>query len=391
MIFKKTTTDYWFTIEPYTFIGLTNKCALLYNTLDGVAIESEKDEVIELLQETLIKENCGVVLLSQERYHNKEINAFIKELREKYMGDVIDVALSTSKPVQLLPFYNFPDMQGIYKRHNFSYNKNVLKYLSEINIHVDHTTNVKTLIPFLQSIPRSLSFLIVGNLMNVLNYRDLLSFFNQHSTPKYILCSYKNVIALQPTYENNYLYQISVRFPLNMKHWNQSRQLLLNQTLPVEYIIDVSCDDDCLQAGQFIEQFKIEKYRMNPVYTGDNFRFFEKNVFLSKEDILSTPMTIKDFFLNQAMNIHDFGKITIKPNGDAHANINYPPLGNIFTHSIYEIVCKEIEEGKSWFRIRNHAPCNDCVYQWLCPPPSNYEKVIGHPNLCHIKKTEGPI
>lgn len=27
----------------------------------------------------------------------------------------------------------------------------------------------------------------------------------------------------------------------------------------------------------------------------------------------------------------------------------------------------------------------DCIYQWLCPSPSNYELVIGQPNLCHIK------
>jgi pseudo-rSAM protein len=86
------------------------------------------------------------------------------------------------------------------------------------------------------------------------------------------------------------------------------------------------------------------------------------------------------------MNIYDFGKINIMPNGDAHANLNHPVLGNIYTDSIYEIVQKEIDEGKSWFNIRNQAPCTDCVYQWLCPPPSNYEIAIGRPNLCHISK-----
>ena len=73
------------------------------------------------------------------------------------------------------------------------------------------------------------------------------------------------------------------------------------------------------------------------------------------------------------------------PNGDTYANVNYPALGNIYTDSIYDIVCKEIEEGASWFRIRNQEPCNKCVYQWLCPPPSDFEIVIGRPNLCHVK------
>jgi pseudo-rSAM protein len=382
----KTAVDYWFTIEPYVFVGITEKCVLLYNTLDGVTIESDKAEVIELLREMLQTENCGVVLLTNERYKQKEVNGFIRELREKYMGDIIDVSLSKGKPVQLLPYFNFPDKQEIYKKHNFSPLKNVLENLSEISIHIDSTTNITKLIPFLQSIPGSPTFNIIGNIKEVPNNSEILSFFNQHPSPKNILCSYKNVVALQPAFENNFSYRISVRFPIDMDEWNQSRQVLLNQTLPVETIFDVTSDDDCLQAEQLIEQCKIEKYRLNPVYTGNNIRFFEENVFLSKEDILSTPMTIKDFFTRQAMNIYDFGKINIMPTGDAYANLNHPALGNIYTDNIYEIVNKEVEEGKSWFRIRNQAPCTDCVYQWLCPPPSNYEIAIGRPNLCHVKK-----
>ena len=376
--------DYWFTIEPYVFVGITNQSVLLYNTLDGVTIESDKIEVIELLREMLQEENCGVVLLTNERYKQKNVNCFICELREKYMGDVIDVALSKGKPVQLLPYFNFPNKHELYKKHNFSPLKNVLENLSEISIHVDATTNVTRLIPFLQSIPGSPTFNILGDIRDVTNYSEILFYFNQHPSPKNMLCSYKNVIALQPAFGNNFSYRISVNFPMDIQQWNHSRQILLNQTLPVEYIFDVSSDEDIQQVEQLVEQFRIEKYQLNPVYTGENIRFFEENVFLNREDILSTSMTIKDFFTRQAINIYDFGKINIIPNGDVYANLNHPALGNICTDNIYEIIHKEKEEGISWFRIRNQAPCNDCVYQWLCPPPSNYEIAIGRPNLCHV-------
>ncbi len=385
MTLMNTAVDYWFTLEPYVFIGITNEYVLLYNTLDGVTIESNKDEVIKLLQETHKKENCGVVLLKNERYKQKEINGFIEELRKKYMGDIIDVDLSKGKPVQLLPYFNFPNKQELYKKHNFSTLKNILENLSEISIHLDATTNAIKLIPFLQSIPESPTFNIIGNIGAVKNYSELLSFFDQHQSPKNMLCSYKNVIALQPAFDNNFSYRISVHFPIDMEQWSHSRRILLNQTLPIEYVFEVSSNEDCLQAEQFVEQFQIEKYRFNPIYTENNISFFEENVFLSKEDILSTLMTIKDFFSRQAMNIYDFGKINILPNGDAYANLNHPVLGNIYTDNIYEIVHKEVEEGASWFRIRNQAPCNDCVYQWLCPPPSNHEIVIGRSNLCHVK------
>ena len=382
----KTAVDYWFTIEPYVFVGLSKKCVLLYNTLDGATIESDKEKVIELLQGLLIEENCGVVLLKNEQYKQKDINGFIGELREKFMGDIINVALSRGKPVQLLPYFNFSDKHDIYKKHNFSFfKKNVLENLSEISIHVDAATDVTKLIPFLQSIIWNPTFNIIGDISNVLNYSELLDFFDQHLSPKYIVCSYQNVLALQPDFENNFSYKISVHFPIDLQQWNNSRQILLNQTLSVEYIFNVTSEEESQQVGQFIEKYRIEKYRINPVFTGDNIRFFEEKVFLTKEDILSTSMTIKDFFSRQEMNLYDFGKINIMPNGDAYANINHPALGNIYSDSIYEIVQKEIDEGESWLRVRNQAPCNDCVYQWLCPPPSNYEIAIGRLNLCHVK------
>jgi len=74
------------------------------------------------------------------------------------------------------------------------------------------------------------------------------------------------------------------------------------------------------------------------------------------------------------------------PDGDVFANVNHSALGNVKTHSIFEIVYKEIIQGKSWLNIRNQEPCNNCIYQWLCPPPSEYEILIGQPNLCHIKQ-----
>jgi len=385
-MYVRTAIDYWFTIEPYVFVGLTNQCVLLYNTLDGATIESDKTEIIELLQETLKVENCGVVLLENEKYKHKDINDFIRELRQKYMGDIIDVTLSKSKPVQLLPYFNFQGKLELYKKQNFSPLKIVLESLSEICIHLDTSTNITKLILFLQSIPGSPTFNIIGNMKEVMKYRKLLHFLDQQSFPKNLLCSYKDVVVLQPTINNNFSYRISVRFPIDVQELNNSMQLLFNQSLSIEYIFDVTSDEDCLEAEQLVEYYKIERYRLNPVYTGENLRFFEENVFLTKEDILATPMTIKDFFSRQAMNIYDFGKINVMPNGDAYANLNHPILGNIYKNNIYEIVNKEVDEGKSWFRIRNQAPCNDCVYQWLCPPPSNYEIEIGRPNLCHVKQ-----
>lgn len=348
--------DYWFTIEPYVFVDIKNKHVLLYNTLDGVTIESTNEKIVELLQETLQEENCGVALLTHERYRQEEICCFVDELREKFMGDVINISLSDGKPVQILPFYNYSKEQELYKKNNFSSYKNILEKLFEISLYIDATTNITKLIHFLITLPKNLTFNIVGNMEEVPNYSELFSYLDHCSSPKNLLCSYKNIIPLQPIFAHNFSYQISVSFPINVERWNHAMKVLLSQALPVEFVFEVSSEEDVQLSEQLIEQHQIDKYRLKPNYTGNNIRFFENEVFLSKEDILSTPMTMKDFFARQAMNLYDFGKITILPNGDVYANLNHPSLGNIYVNNIHEILHKEVEEGKSWFRVRNHPP-----------------------------------
>ena len=382
----KNVSDYWFTIEPYVFVDIKSKHVLLYNTLDGVTIESTNEKIVELLQETLQEENCGVALLTHERYRQEEICCFVDELREKFMGEEINVYITDGKPDQILPFYNYSKEQELYKKNNFSSYKNILEKLFEISLYIDATTNITKLIHFLITLPKNLTFNIVGNMEEVPNYSELFSYLDHCSSPKNLLCSYKNIIPLQPIFAHNFSYQISVSFPINVERWNHAMKVLLSQALPVEFVFEVSSEEDVQLSEQLIEQHQIDKYRLKPNYTGNNIRFFENEVFLSKEDSLSTPMTMKDFFARQAMNLYDFGKITILPNGDVYANLNHPSLGNIYVNNIHEILHKEVEEGKSWFRVRNHPPCTDCVYQWICPSPSNYEIAIGRSNLCHVKE-----
>lgn len=385
MITKKETTNYWFKIEPYVHISIVNSNVLLYNTFDGSFIESKDIEIVKLLKETLLKENCGVVLLTAERYNLDNIRKFIMELRAKYMGDIIDIELSKSKPVQIMPFTSLLNIQELFKKQNFPTGKKILEYLSEISIYVDYNTNIMDLNSFLKSLPNISTVNIIGNLKDVANYKELLLVLDQFPSLKKITCNYSNVISLQPEFVNNFSYSILINYPIDISKWNYSRRLLLNQSIPFECIFEVTSMDNYSQINKFIEEFGIEKNQLKPVYTGDNIDFFKENVFLTKDDILSTPLSISDFFINQSMNIFDFGKIAIMSNGDIYANVNYPILGNIHTHSIYEIISKELEEGRSWLRIRNQAPCNTCLYQWFCPSPSNYEIAIGRPNLCHVK------
>ena len=127
--------------------------------------------------------------------------------------------------------------------------------------------------------------------------------------------------------------------------------------------------------------------RIIPLYNGKNIDFFESNVFTNQDELNTVALNKREIFIRQSLNIHNFGKLTIIANGIVYANVNHAPLGTI-DDTIYSIVYKELINGQSWLQIRNQIPCTDCVYQWLCPSPSNYEAIIGKPNLCIIKMSK---
>lgn len=377
--------NYWFVIEPYVYISVTKKEVLLYNTLDGVTLESEKVEVVKLMHEVIEKENFGVVFLISDRLYQSDIHDFVMMLRENFMGDIIDAELSSGKPVQISPYTNFYVGNDLYIKHNFSSLKNVLNNLLEVNAHVDNTIKIDLFISFLQSLPENITINIIGNLKSLNRCNDLFCFLYKRSNLKNFTCSYRDIMILESNCMNNFSYRILVQFPVDKSLLIDSINLLKSQTAPYEYLFSLTSLDDYQQAEHFVEQYQLKKYYFKPVYTGCNIDFLKEHVFLTKEDILSTPMSLKNFFTNQAVNSNDFGKIHIKPNGDVYANLSFSSLGNIYQQNIYELLQKEIDEGQSWFRIRNHEPCNTCVYQWLCPPPSDLEIAIGQLNLCHVK------
>lgn len=384
------TNDYWFIVEPYVHIKLASKKALLYNTLDNSSIEVDDYEIIQLLEELLQEENFGVILLESKKIQNKNIKDFIEKLRKYYMGDIIDICLSKKKPIQISPFFNLRAMgkSAIYKEQNFPINIDGLKYLHEINIHIEnYDMDIFNLINFLLPIPQNVIYNIIVNKKNSILNSELLSFLIQRNSLIKIKISdlSAHIPILQSEYEN-ISYFITIKSPINIQELATFQSLLSKQKRSIEYIFEVTSDEDCFQIEELVKQFEIKEYSLKPIYTGVNLQFFEQNVFLTKEDILNSSNSIKDIFAHQMMNTNDFGKINIMPNGDIFANLNYSKLGNINNCDIATIIYKEIHEGQSWLRIREQAPCCNCLYQWLCPSPSDYEIEIGRYNLCHVQK-----
>ncbi len=72
------------------------------------------------------------------------------------------------------------------------------------------------------------------------------------------------------------------------------------------------------------------------------------------------------------------------PHGEIKANMNTRTIGNIKEDELVDIIQKELIQNTAWRKIRDSHPCNECIYQFICASPSNYEEIIGRNNLCHI-------
>ena len=376
--------NYWLVIEPYVYISLKSDLALLYNTLDGQVVESDNIRVVNMLKDLLLEKNCGVLLLKGEDYENKDILDFVETIRDKFMGDIIDVSFSNSKPVQTLPYCNYSDIYDKLRTVTDNSYKSIMRNLLEVNINIDHTTNISDLIFFLISLPERIVYNIFGDIKNVPCYSDLVSLLVKSPSPKYLHCSYFGIEELILEFGDKFNYKICVDFPIDHESFNKSIKLLLSEELLYEFVFRLTSEDEYYQTEQIIKSFAISNYKIVPIYNGSNISFFEDEIYLTKDDILSSSLTLKELFIHQSINVFDFGKITIMPNGDIYANVNHPKLGNILDDCVYEIVKREIQNGISWYNIRNQYPCNNCLYQWLCPSPSDYEVHIGKPNLCHL-------
>ena len=176
---------------------------------------------------------------------------------------------------------------------------------------------------------------------------------------------------------------ILVNFPVKETAFRNTWELVDKEKTTVHFIIENEEQYGLMET--MVKEFNIENYKILPVFTGKNLNFFEENVFVDKDALFYKTLSMREIFRNQKLNSNFFGSLTVLPDGTIKANMNAPTLGNIKSDSLMSMIFKEMVENTAWRKVRESQPCSECIYQYICPAPSNYEIAIGRPNLCHIK------
>lgn len=159
----------------------------------------------------------------------------------------------------------------------------------------------------------------------------------------------------------------------------------LKKYLEIEITFLVKSKSDFIQANELITTFNLTNFIFKPYYN-DNLSFFEENVFLNKEDMLRGKRKIEEIYKNKIVNSTNFGKLIISNKGEVFVNMNENKIGELSNFDITTILKNTLTPENNWLETRiNKSPCNKCLFQLLCPPISNYEKVINKYNLCNIQ------
>lgn len=403
--------EYFLYLESFVFLFFKGNRGLLYDSSRGKSyrfdVGGELQNVITGLSQL---ENMYVVRVADEILSDKYVQAFIDMIRKFYLGDVISTSICPVKPVLFPPVLDFQESK--LKEENSTGNK-ILKNLNDLSIYLtgrcendkcsqkcslfcrqllfckksddNEYVDINVLKRYLDCLPNAdfRIHLIGGDLETYPYWNEVLDFFSTYGLVDYVVhyTSYmQNIDKL-----GQLRCKILVDYPISKDSLNSVYAFIQEHDCEVDFLFLVKDVDTFQDAVSYQEKYPALKINIKPVYD-NNWSFFNENVCFSLEDLHTVVLSKKEIFANQTVNTECFGKLVIDSSGRIYTNLNEMPIGEISSENLKESILKALKPDSSWFRIRNMKPCADCVYQWICPSPSNYEYVIGKSDLCHLKE-----
>ncbi len=401
---------FWFYLEPYVFFEIKKEEVIIVNMLDSSIIVNNDKRIIDIVSSLIKHKNAGVCYISKADSQSQNISGFISKIRSLYMGDLIPVNLAPNKPMQFLPQIDFCKDDDCKKLARIYSSKSLNTLLKEVSIYV--SGQCSTFCGYCSSYYKQFSCCTkeIHGIMAVPELGQVLSKLSKSGIRKInLLCIqalskeyYKDFFKMLGTFKG-----IPLNIILNYKSLCPDNEFLLRESrLKITLIIDDSSINGELEKDfhlfsentnflfplssenyyddimNFVNKHNITDYKIIPALNGHNKKIITKLIYIRKKEITHS-IEKKTIELNKLLNCNFWGKFIILPNGDVLSDFYSKVRGNIFKDSIIDLIDKEISLKDSfWLRTRNNTICNKCVFQHLCPPPSNYELFLNKPAIC---------
>ncbi len=407
---------YWFYLSKDVFVSFDKQHRLLlYNTKSGNHLISSGVLCTELIKEVYDPKNLGVVELNSKYLTNQECDDFIKEIQRLKFGEKIVKLPDQPKPINLLPILNLQnDVEKMLNNgEQFLIGEGISEYLTYLNIHVSNFCNqtcrlcnsychqtrsccksvpnetlpLKTIEQILTQAgvtqTRHINIL-GGNILLYPEWNNLLELLKSFNFEYHLWINFQNIDVIERLSNLPFHKEILISPPTNGVKSEELISLYeTDETFTLNFLVE------SIRDVESIEKITIgnTKTRINiiPIFNGDNYDFFEQNVYLNLDDILSDKKEMRNIFCNQKLNANYFGGLIILADGSVKANMNSDPVGKFPENSLLELIYNELILNTAWRTTRDNETCGGCLFQYLCPPPGNYEHVLGKPDMCNIE------
>ncbi len=389
-----------FYIEPYVHINCQKEKAILYNTYTNDLVITENIELINTLSKSL--KSINAVFLVTENIYNE-----LEGLKKRFFGDFITC---DNKDV---PVIITGDFIKVVKDKEFILNPekritgNVMSHnLFCLDIYLDNAKDTSNNINNQCLILNSRSELSIkenlkdlfGNLDAYKNLETINFFLSDAENLKF---AYSLIAGLNVKYSINLNIRPAVLNKLNtvnleiledvklhllvneVKQFNGIKISIGNKQLGLQIFVKEEQDIDYLD-NYDLDHNDIE---LAVLYNGENESFFKKIVYTREEDLFEDKIAMQTIHKNSLLNENDFGRLIITADGLIYTNLFCNPLGDLKTENFNKILRKSYDSNySSWFNVRSEASeCKKCVYNSLCPPIGNIERLFKKNNLCFVK------
>ena len=413
----------WLFLEPYTHLLRRNGSVLLYNSVSREVLEYTNSDAIDELAGKLEDPSNGYVIpISADQLTKEEIANFVSQLRQTFMGDLLDSTLSKGKPVNVLPeaivkhslekrIPSSPTLVSTVEPHH---------YIRELTFFVNSSTKeslepyskafrqfsypacytasdeimdinlVNSLIKEVDSYGPSMIHISGANILQYPDFDQLIKVMASTPYPKkyhLFLPNWETPKVQQLLAKRKTTLALYISFPINPEIIIHNLRSLneLKHLKKIEFNLIVRDEKDLQMALEIIQMLELQNSYFKPYFTGENLDFFRENIFVTKEEILAAQPDQQQVLSRLSVNENDFGKFSVMPQGEIFANLNDPKVGNANEHSLAQLVEMEISDGQSWKRTRARVkPCQNCLYHFLCPPISSYELYMKRFNFCDV-------
>lgn len=403
---------YCISIEPFVYTDVKNETALLLNTYSKNSYIINDEATVQIISK-IKKSKRQCINITQQEYEKccKGITMLVKRNLISF--------LQLKKPAETIPFqfkdnvYFVKDFWGFSSDAGFAlyHTSDLLNELMQINIYLSSSCGAdckkcsviakQSLYCYSEKQQKHLSIesfkkiihiasstnckinLLGGDITNHPNINEVLSLIASIPSKQFYI--YLNSILIDRFCKITNTIPDNIRFVLLCNDIKEYLKIIvsipnsLSQKIDEYKVLIFSKEELSLANKQ-----KSNKTTFTPIYIGTNSDFFEENIYLTYNDFKRINLTISQILFNKKFNSYNYGIIYMFPDGTIKSGFSTIPLGNI-SEGLENILWKEMKRKDGWMKIRNEKPCCNCVYQYICPPPSNYESIIGKPNLCTIK------